>query len=220
MKIGDQPSGRKSEDRAAREARAIKGTKAGPSPEVPQEEYPTGSLIDLGRLEVMVDIETLSTANDAVILSIGACKFDPMSGYIAERFHVGIDLESSLAFGRKISAGTLMWWLDPARDEARAAWLSLTKLDLATALDGFAMWFGTESKPVWGNGSTFDNVILKDAYAAVGLTAPWHFRHDRDYRTIKALRPQFDIPFHGVKHDALDDAVHQARILSSILQEL
>mgnify|MGYP002792717163 CR=1 FL=1 len=36
---------------------------------------------------IMVDIETLSTAVNAAVLSIGAVEFDPMSGKIEREFY-------------------------------------------------------------------------------------------------------------------------------------
>ena len=166
---------------------------------------------------VMLDLETWGTGNDAPIVSIGAVKFT--ADEITDRFHVGIDPGSSKPFGRDIDPDTIIWWLDPERDEARRNWLALEKVDLATALYGFGTWVG-EPVPIWGNGSTFDNVILRSSYAAAGLNYPTKFWLDRCYRSVKALAPSIKLERIGTHHNALDDAESQARHLQAIVKHL
>lgn len=165
---------------------------------------------------VMLDIETWGTGPDAVVISIGACIFDPYGNDIRDRFYVAIDPDSNVAAGRKIDVSTVLWWMSPDRDTPRRRWLEQSKVDLYTALDGFAVW--CPDAPVWGNGATFDNVILGSAYKSVGLSQPWKFWHDRCYRTVKSMVP--GIPLHriGEHHDALDDAVSQARHLQAMVE--
>lgn len=170
---------------------------------------------------VMIDLETMGTGNDAAITAIGAVKFDPMHpGQIDDSFYVGVDLTSAKAHGLTIDASTVMWWLHPDRADARASLLDSETVDLATALEGFAGWFGAESLPLWGNGATFDNVILRSAYKATGLHAPWAFWHDRCYRTLKGLAPDVALVREGTHHNALDDALSQAKHMQHIVQVL
>lgn len=167
---------------------------------------------------VMIDLETLSTGSHAAILSIGATKFDRDDG-IFDTFHVGVTPESNHQFGRVIDAATVMWWLDPARAEAREAYLALDKVGLFEALAGFATWFGDVSgiEGVWGNGASFDNVLLRNAYEATQQECPWAFRRDRCFRTMKAEHPHILAPKReGVHHSALDDAVYQSAWLLTI----
>lgn len=137
----------------------------------------------------MLDLETLGNGNDAVILSIGAVKFDAVE--ILDRFHVAINPETCTPYGLKIDASTVMWWLDDERQAARTSLLDNVTVDLPSALTGFASWLGSDSLPVWGNGSTFDNVILRNAYRATGLDYPIRFWHDWCYRTVKNMAPTF-----------------------------
>ena len=72
---------------------------------------------------------------------------------------------------------------------------------------------------VWGNGATFDNVILRRAFDDCAIEAPWPFWHDRDLRTILGLYPEAKArEFEGVKHHALHDARHEARMLIDALR--
>ena len=166
--------------------------------------------------QVMVDIETLGTGSSAVILSIGAVKFDTDKPDLQDSFYVAIEPKTCTDFGLKIDADTVMWWLHPDRAPAREQMQSEMRLDLATALDGFAQWFGPDSLPVWGNGCNFDNVILRSAYEACGLECPWKFWHDRCYRTVKTFFPPLDTVRHGVYHNALDDAIYQTDYLLAL----
>jgi hypothetical protein len=163
---------------------------------------------------VMLDLETFGNGNDAAIVSIGAVKFNETE--ILDEFHVGINPESCTAAGLKIDASTVMWWLDPDRAPAREALLKLERIDLYYALDGFAQWVG-EITAMWGNGSTFDNVILRNAYRVCGLEYPVKFWQDQCYRTMKYRLPWIELVREGVHHAAVDDARSQAKHLQRII---
>jgi exodeoxyribonuclease VIII len=172
----------------------------------------------------MVDLETLSTSSNALILSIGAAKFDPLGAEVTDTFHTAIDLDQlpANAYGFDISPSTVKWWLAEDKTAARAALAEASKTDLHSALYGFADWFGPESLPVWGNGATFDNVILRNAFTKLmgAESAPWKFWHDRCYRTIKNLAPGLDYEHTGVAHSAVGDAISQALHLQKVIKHL
>lgn len=168
---------------------------------------------------VMIDLETLGTKHDAVILSIGAAKFDPNTlTRVDDTFYVTIDPATCTAFGLKIEASTVLWWMDKDRRVALDELLESPRVDLPSALDGFTQWFGTQSLPVWGNGATFDNVILRNAFEKIGQPCPWEFWHDRCYRTVKALAGGVEIKRVGTHHNALEDAITQAHHLQDIVE--
>lgn len=169
-------------------------------------------------IHVMGDIETLSTANNPVLLMIGAVKFNKTE--IIDRFHVGIEPADGERYGLKIDAKTVMWWFDPKRDEARKLIWELPKIDLFAALDGFDMWVkqtpADQLGSFWGKGATFDNVKLKSAYDAVGLDYPFHYRQDECYRTMANRAPDVVYEQLGVAHWGVDDAESQAVHLQHI----
>lgn len=168
---------------------------------------------------VMWDIETWGNGNDALPISIGACKFD--ANNIIDKFHVGIDPVSAQAFGRDIDADTVMWWMHQDQREALDQWLQMEKVDLPSALLGLDLWIkeGRGVLAVWGKGSTFDNVILRSAFKAVGQDYPVSFRQDRCHRTMLDLAAA-KLPREGTRHNALDDAVYQAKQLQAIWRQL
>lgn len=181
--------------------------------------------------DVMLDLETLGTRPGSVIISIGAVFFDPRSGELGKEFHEVIDADSSLYYGFTSDPETIEWW-EKQSDEAKATYnLALRRDDdlgesIATSLTNFTSWLGEENQlknvRVWGNGAAFDNALLSAAYHRLGLNVPWRFTNDRCFRTLKSLFGANGVEptNRGVKHNALEDAKHQARWACEILQLL
>lgn len=171
--------------------------------------------------DVMVDIETLGTANNAPILAIGAVVFDPRSGEIGDKFYASIALASALEHGVP-SGDTLRWWMEQG-DDARREAFNGTK-SLREALIDFATWYSDNARAaVWANGPSFDIAILETAFRGVGLSVPWPYNAPRDCRTIKALADglvEIEPRSADVAHNALDDAIWQARCVALMWQAL
>lgn len=167
--------------------------------------------------QIMVDLETYGTSPGCVIVAIGAVKFG--GGKILEEpFYEKIDAQSCIDVGMRVELGAVEWWLKQP-DTAR---LELTRpgVPIRQALEWFSAWVADRDAEVWGNGATFDNVVLAAAYDILRMPRPWHFTKDRCYRTVKSLR--LDVPFvrSGTYHNALDDARSQAVHLMEILDSI
>jgi hypothetical protein len=161
--------------------------------------------------DVMIDMETLGTTADAVILSIGAVKFNLETGKIDdEGFYRSVSVESNLDLGRRISESTLVWWLKQG-PEAQGVYHE-EKIDLGTALVELSDWIGAGDFSPWSNGADFDLPMLQHAYTQLKVETPWKFWNNRCFRTLKNLpgAKAIKVPFAGVKHNALADAHHQA----------
>ncbi|VEW02052.1 Exodeoxyribonuclease VIII [Escherichia coli] len=177
---------------------------------------------------LMIDLETMGTNANAPIVVIGAVFFDPQTGEIGPAFYIVISLADAMDTGAVPDGGTIEWWLKQS-GEARAAILT-DQAKLKDALSRFREFINEYSDEkfvqVWGNGATFDNAILRRSYERQGIPCPWRYCNDRDVRTIVELGKTigFDartaIPFEGVRHNALDDARHQAKYVSAIWQKL
>ncbi|HFO3210463.1 TPA: 3'-5' exoribonuclease [Escherichia coli] len=176
-------------------------------------------------IHLMIDLETMGKNPDAAIISIGAIFFDPQTGDIGPEFSKTIDLDTA---GGVIDRDTVKWWLKQSR-EAQSAILA-DEIPLDDALLQLREFIDENSGEffvqVWGNGTSFDNVILRRSYERQGIPCPWRYHNDRDVRTIVELGKTIDfdartvIPFEGVRHNALDDARHQAKYVSAIWQKL
>lgn len=166
---------------------------------------------------IMVDIETLSTANNAAIVSIGAVVFT--QDEIVEVFYSEVSLASNFELGRNISPDTILWWMKQS-DEARALFSNNDKAPhLAFVLGEFAGFcFKHDVNWIWGNGATFDNVILRSAFADCGVQFPISYRGDMCYRTVKSMNPDMNLTREGTHHNALDDAMHQTKYLLALHQ--
>lgn len=169
---------------------------------------------------VMVDLETMSTQKNASIISIGAVKFwlnVSQDEFTADQlFYQTVSLKSSEKAGLHIDANTVEWWLQQSK-EAQSALFDHNRKDLVSALRSFSNWLPKDTV-LFGNGATFDNVILRSAFEACGIQYPISYRHDMCYRTIARMA---NIPYtkaEGVKHNALDDAMRQTKHLMTILQ--
>lgn len=173
---------------------------------------------------LMVDIETLSTKPNALILSIGAVFFCTETGELGPEFYTKIDPESAQAYGGVIDASTVIWWLSKSENARKEITdKTSTKFSLPEALWLFNDYISTNSisseLQVWGNGSDFDNVILASAYSSIEQTTPWEFYNNRCYRTLKNLYPSIKMDRSGTHHNALDDAISQAQHALRILSD-
>jgi len=171
-------------------------------------------------LDLMLDLETMGVKPNAAIAAIGAVFFDIETRTISNGFYIQIDLASSVKYGGgKIDPETVIWWMQQGED-ARAQ-ITAGDCSINVALNEFRLYIesnsSVENVRVWGNGAAFDNVVLRSAYEALCIRAPWDFRNDRCYRTIKAMHPEVTIPFEGTRHHAIHDARHQARHLIAML---
>nr|HCI8829167.1 3'-5' exoribonuclease [Klebsiella quasipneumoniae] len=182
-------------------------------------------------VHVMVDLETMGKKHNAPIVAIGAVVFDPATGSIGENFYKVVCLESSVNWGAVIDPSTVIWWLKQS-SEARSAIVNDDAIPLLDALLQFREFVsdnvagGSKKAQVWGNGASFDNSILRSSYDCIAEDYPWEYWNDRDVRTMVELghainyEPQKAIPFEGERHNALADAIHQARYVSAIWQRL
>lgn len=165
---------------------------------------------------LMQDLETGSTANNAAIISIGAYFFGPEG--LGDHFYVEINPQSCEDAGLHFSASTVSWWMQQT-EAARKVWWSKDTASLQDALSRFEIWAKkncSDKIMMWGNGSDFDNVILGNAYKAVGSRPFWSYGNHRCYRQLKSMVPkdmQNDLwtkHAAGEHHNALDDARRQA----------
>lgn len=124
--------------------------------------------------DIMLDIETLGTDSNAVIVSISAVAFDMVTGEIGEEFEVGINILEQIIEGGKIDSETTQWWSEQSKDAKRTL-TDLQALPTEQALNAFNHWLNNTSTAylkdtkLWGNGSNFDNVLVRNLYRRHGI---------------------------------------------------
>uniref|UniRef100_UPI0021E6F319 3'-5' exonuclease n=1 Tax=Escherichia coli TaxID=562 RepID=UPI0021E6F319 len=131
---------------------------------------------------LMIDLETMGTNSNAPIVVIGAVFFDPQTGEIGPIFYVVISLVDAMDKGAVPDGSTIEWWLAQS-SEARSATL-VNQIPLDDALLQLREFIDENSGEffvrVWGNGASFDNVILRRSYERQGIPCPWRYCNDRD----------------------------------------
>jgi len=171
-------------------------------------------------MNIMLDLETMGKGPDAAIVAIGAVEFDLENGELGREFYRRVCMESAVADGGVIDPNVVIWWMRQS-DEARAE-ISGDAPVISDVLIEFRAWLDSigQNLYIWGNGSDFDNVILRQAYRRANMDVPWAYWNNRCYRT--AVSPMLSsIKINtaetlGTKHNALDDAKKQAQHLIKV----
>jgi len=186
-------------------------------------------------VHVMIDIETLGTRPDAVVLSVGAVAFRPFATtgefVLVEKaeFHRFLDIDEQVRDGRTIDVDTIKFWL---HNKGTLVSILLeeqnSQFDMLSGLRQFLEVY--KPKRLWARGPQFDQVILENMISANNLPPLWEYWRWMDMRTLvrisdaviceddaSAIR-QMTGP--RVKHDALDDAKNQAILTARYLKYL
>lgn len=167
------------------------------------------------KVEVMIDLETLGTSPGCAILSIAAVPFNIYSPI--EDFYERVASASCIECGLVVDDATVQWWnkQDPAaRTEAFGG-----ETLIATALTNLTYYLNSLGDiRVWGNGASFDVPILEAAYKKLNLPVPWKYYDSMCYRTLKNLYKGIPAGENTKKHNALEDARHQAQHAEKILR--
>ncbi len=168
-------------------------------------------------MDVMFDLETLDTKPSAVILSLGAVRFDPKGIDIVDfGLMLKFDIDSQTALGRTVSDDTIEWWSkqDPAIQEV--AFSEHDRTHVNEALDQFHK-FVWNSDRIWSQGS-FDVNIMEDLYRMLGRPPAWNYWQVRDSRTLfDFIDGKMDRSKH---HDAMEDAKEQALAVQRALKKI
>ena len=163
----------------------------------------------------MIDIETLATTTDAVVLTIGACKFDPYTlTPPTDGFYVRLEAEMQTHMGRKMCNDTLEWWSKQPKHIQEEALGEGNRTPVAKALIDLRKWMNIDNNTyVWSQGN-FDLPILKSLAEDMGRPIAIHYWQILDSRSIMTLfgkRAQST-------HNALEDCLGQVQIIQDICQ--
>ena len=167
----------------------------------------------------MIDLETLSTRPDAVILSVGAIKFDPYSSAEPhDPLLFKVDVDSQTEMGRHVMEDTLNWWAtqpEHIREDALGESDRITLDDTIKAINKWAVGVDV----FWCQGPLFDYAILQNLYAQLGRPVPWQYWAIRDSRTLFSLYRETDVAKVDA-HNALADCDYQAKKVQRYYKQL
>jgi len=175
----------------------------------------------------MIDIEALGNCTNGLILSIGAINFDPHGDLGVNEFKVNISIQSALNAGAKINGSNIEWWLRQEIAAIRAAFYDPLPLPELEALRALRRWLDEfKIEYVWSHGCNYDLRLLAQAYERHDYRLPWHYRNERDTRTLFEAANIGDAEWRvghaltTIAHDALQDAIRQARVVQLAYQKL
>ena len=168
-----------------------------------------------------IDIETLGTSPDTVVLTIGGIKFDPHADDgLHSQFYYRLDADEQIEMGRTVDEKTLEWWEKQDEEVKREALDPNDRVSTEITLKALNKWLVGVDK-IWCQGPVFDIGILQNLYAEIGLHHNWPFWIIRDSRTLFGLMdkdPRKDIDF--AAHNALADAIVQSLCIQRVYKKL
>jgi hypothetical protein len=170
-------------------------------------------------IDVMLDLETLATEQDAIVASIGAVKMDMDTNEVLlhENFHMTLHWVDQHRKGRACHPATVHFWLKQDK-EAQDTIMWKPSIDNESVLMAFAA-FMSGVDGLWGNGADFDCSILRSLFQTYEMRVPFKYWQHRCFRTMKNISSVPEPFREGVHHYALDDAIHQAKYLMEIKKQ-
>jgi hypothetical protein len=171
-------------------------------------------------MHIMLDLETLSTRPNAVILTLGAVKFNPFSlGDPGPGLYIRPDVDEQIAQGRDVQDETVNWWMSQAedvREEALGTDGRISVESMYRQLNRFLV--GADS--IWAQGPLFDFAILENLYRQYGWPTPWQYWQIRDSRTLFGVHGDPRVKGKVGLHNALEDCVSQATAVQQVYNRL
>lgn len=170
---------------------------------------------------VMLDLETLSTSSNAVIISIAAVQFNIETGEIINKFHRNVDIQSCLDIGMEIEANTIKWWMTQKNETFKKLinnTVTIKKAINSLRIEMIAIDRNKQNIIVYANSPSFDCVIIKNACKKTKIEYPFNYRNEVCIRTLFRYFPEIvqKHKFKGNKHNPIDDCINQINILTEI----
>jgi hypothetical protein len=164
-------------------------------------------------MDVMIDIETLSTKPEAVVLSVGAVKFN-MHDEPVEKIHWRLSIDEQTEADRDISDDTLEWWSKQALAVRAEVFSEDNRISVPEFFKELNRYV-TGCDKIWCQGPQFDLVIIENLYRQFEHHWSWQYWQVMDSRTLFQVMKHFNFedPRKGVQqdlHNAAEDAYWQA----------
>jgi hypothetical protein len=172
-------------------------------------------------VDVTLDLETLGTTPDSVILTIGMIKFDPYSDFIDldHGIHHRIDFNSQIDMGRFVSEDTLRWWSKQDPVVVEEAMGEEDRIPLNKVCDDINR-FLVGAKNIWCQGPHFDICMLENLYRQLERPIPWNYWQISDSRTFFKIHGDPREVGRDAAHNALMDCYYQSIGVQQLYKKL
>lgn len=181
--------------------------------------------------DIMIDLEALDSRNTAIVVSLGAVYFDTSRMELGDEFYMecSYDCQDQYDKGRTFSFDTFRWWMAqgdvarsvflPSKDPEDVSRFKQRTEHLLHAFSAFVQKADGGKARVWGNGATYDNVVMRSLYNTYNIKCPWAYSNDLCYRSVKNLfGNRAKLERVGTHHNGLDDAKTQAVHMMQMLK--
>lgn len=164
-------------------------------------------------IHLMLDFETLSLQPNAMVLSAGICEIWPEEE--GNRKHAYWEFALTPQTARHIDPETVAWWMEqeikPPMNGTDGFWRIFEWLRAVEV---------SREIILWANGTDFDITVLKDIAYENHQILPFKYSNVRDFRTMRKCfpLPKDKEPATITKHNALEDALWQARYLEALVE--
>lgn len=168
-------------------------------------------------IHYMIDIETLGTGSDCIVLSIALVKFNETD--ILDSMVLYPNIYDQEKRGRKIEIDTLSWWMKNEqllKESLNEKWRTL---NFCYHQIQFFLNAKDDQTRIWSKSPSFDlliiNHLFKDWRSPIS-----EFRMEADVRTAELKLKQKSIPIEkpSQAHNPLQDALAQAKNVQNFLK--
>ena len=186
---------------------------------------------------VVLDLETLGSVNNSVILSVGMVAVDSTKDYtfdelIKDGYYAKLDVKSQVDAGRKIHKDTLQWGSEQGEAAQHILKPSPKDMHWSKLREDMISWLtdqgvDTHKVKVYSRGSHFDFGLLHDLFRITeGVSQddlPWRYWNIHDSKTVVFTllgRDVWDLgvePEGFIHHDCLHDAAREYLTIQSAL---
>lgn len=162
-------------------------------------------------IAMMLDIETLGTAPDAVVVQIGVVVGDTDTGAVLRK--VGWCINTDEQRNRRMDYDTLCWWMLQADDVRKRVFdmkNAITPVRACAEIECLLAEF--QPAEIWAGPAMFDLPILTHMFGY----KPWAFWKERCLLTLRKFADpdrKLQPPNNPLAHDAIADAEWQFHYL-------
>lgn len=163
-------------------------------------------------MDAMIDLETMGTRKDCVVLTLGAVKFNPnLLQEPVDQMYYRLDVDQQMSLGRTVDQSTMDWWAQQGEEVRNEAFADDDRHELNSVLDHLSR-FLVGVNQIWAHGPVFDICILEHMMEQLNRPCPWNYYQIADSRTLFKLFPEDPRPQDRVQlHNSLADAYYQAK---------